>query len=417
MKILIKNIRGLAGVVDATDNRKILRGNELSEYHIIQDAWLAIEEGKIADFGTMANWPGISDWRDLEVIDAEGRFVFPAWCDSHTHLVWAGSREVEFEDRLRGLSYEEIAKRGGGILNSVEKLRSADAAQLIEASLERAYEIIASGTGAVEIKSGYGLDLDSELKMLRVAGEIGQQTPLTIKRTFLGAHALPPEYKNDKQGYIKLLVEQMIPRIASEGLAEYIDAFCERNYFDEKDLSVILEAGVRYGLKPKIHVNQFSVSGGVSVALNYDAVSVDHLEILGKGEAEAIAATDTIATALPLCSLFLGIPYTPARALLNAGAALAIATDFNPGSAPSGNMNLAVSLACIQMKMLPAEAFNAAARNGAAAMELHDTHGSIRIGNQANAFITKPMPSAAFLPYYFGINPVERLILNGQIVK
>jgi imidazolonepropionase len=416
LKILIKNIRGLAGVVDAADNRKMLRGNELSEYHIIQDAWLAIEDGKIADFGTMANWPGISDWRDLEVIDAEGRFVFPAWCDSHTHLVWAGSREVEFEDRLRGLSYEEIAKRGGGILNSVEKLRSADAAQLIEASLERAYEIIASGTGAVEIKSGYGLDLDSELKMLRVAGEIGQQTPLTIKRTFLGAHALPPEYKNDKQGYIKLLVEQMIPRIAGEGLAEYIDAFCERNYFDEKDLSVILEAGVRYGLKPKIHVNQFSVSGGVSVALNYDAVSVDHLEILGEGEAEAIAATDTIATALPLCSLFLGIPYTPARALLNAGAALAIATDFNPGSAPSGNMNLAVSLACIQMKMLPAEAFNAAARNGAAAMELHDTHGSIRIGNQANAFITKPMPSAAFLPYYFGINPVERLILNGQII-
>jgi imidazolonepropionase len=416
LKILIKNIRGLAGVVDATDNRKILRGNELSEYHIILDAWLAIEEGKIADFGTMADWPGISDWRDLEVIDADGRFVFPAWCDSHTHLVWAGSREGEFEDRLHGLSYEEIAKRGGGILNSVDKLRCADAAQLLEASLERAHNIIASGTGAVEIKSGYGLDLDTEIKMLRVAAQTGKQTPLTIKRTFLGAHALPREFKNDKKGYIKLVVEQMIPRIADEGLAEFIDVFCERNYFDAGDLDSILEAGVRRGLKPKVHVNQFSVIGGVSVALKHGAVSVDHLELLGEGEARAIAATDTLATALPICSFFLGIPYTPARELLSAGAALAIATDFNPGSAPSGNMNFAVSLACIQMKMLPAEAFNAAARNGAAAMELQNTHGSIRIGNQANVFITRPMPSAAYLPYYFGVNPVERVILNGQII-
>jgi imidazolonepropionase len=416
LKILIKNIKGLAGVVPEDDRRSALHGAALSDYHILHDSWLAIEDGLIADFGKMEDWPGISNWRDLEIIDAEGKFVFPSWCDSHTHLVWMGSREGEFEDRLRGLSYEEIGKRGGGILNSAQNVRRASEAQLLEEALQRAQEVISTGTGAIEIKSGYGLDLDSELKMLRVAGQIAQQTPLEVKRTFLGAHALPPEYKNDKKGYLKLLTDTMIPAIAGAGLAEYIDAFCERNYFDAHDLDIILEAGAKYGLKPKVHVNQFSVSGGVAVALKHHAVSVDHLELLGEGEASLFKDTDTIATALPVCSFFLGIPYTPVRELIQAGAAVSVATDFNPGSAPCGNMNVAVSLACIQMKMLPAEAFNAASRNGAAAMQLSDTHGSIRIGNTANVFITRPMPSAAFLPYYFGVNPVEKVILKGVLL-
>ena len=410
--LLITEIKILVGVHPA--EVKVLRGNEMGDLPVLKDAWLLLEEGKIKDFGEMASIPSelISHHSQLK---AKGRLVFPSWCDSHTHLVFAESREEEFVMKIKGKSYEEIAANGGGILNSATKLRSATEEYLFEYASRRLDEIIRMGTGAVEIKSGYGLSIEGELKMLRVIRRLKKSSPIPIKATFLGAHAFPMEYKNDHEGYLNLLINKMLPRIADEGLTDYIDVFCEKGFFSVDETSRILDAGARYGLKSKIHANQLSASGAVELGVKCGALSVDHLEVLNDAALNALKNSTTIATLLPACSLFLGIPFADARALINAGIPLAIASDYNPGSAPSGNMNLVVSLACIMQKMLPEEAINAATINGASAMELNATHGSITRGKSANIFITKPMSSIAYLPYSFGSSLVDTIILNGKI--
>lgn len=408
-KMLIKNIRGLVGVHEP--HKQVLKGREMSNLPVISNAWLAIEGGKIADFGQMSEWPGISDWRDLEIIEADGRYVLPAWCDSHTHIVFAGSRVSEFEDRIRGLTYEEIAAKGGGIINSARKLQNTSENELYEAALKRLDDIMHHGTGAVEIKSGYGLTLESELKMLHVIRRLADSHPLTIKATFLGAHAFPPEFKQNPDGYVDLLIREMIPEVARQGLAEYIDVFCESNYFSVEQTRKILEAGLHHGLKPKTHVNQFNSIGGVQASIEYGALSVDHLEVLRDEDVDALMKSDTIPVALPGCSLFIRIPYTPARKLIDAGLPLALATDYNPGSAPSGNMNLVNSLACINMGMTPEEVINASTLNGAFAMGLQHTHGSIAIGKSASLIMTRTIHSPAELMYAFGVNNVERIFL------
>lgn len=377
----------------------------------INDAWLALEDGVIVDYGTMAEWPGISDWRNLEVIEADGRMVLPAWCDSHTHIVYAGSRVGEFVDRIHGLTYEEIAARGGGILNSAGLLKDTPEEVLVESALQRLNHIQALGTGAVEIKSGYGLSLESELKMLRVIDTLRKHSPLTIKATFLGAHAIPTEYKTNPEAYVDLLVDTMIPEVAAQGIAEYIDVFCEQNYFSVAQTERIMEAGVKHGLRPKTHVNQFNAIGGVAASVKYNALSVDHLEVLTAEDIAALQGTDTMPVALPGCSLFIKIPYTPARQIIDAGLPLALATDFNPGSAPSGNMNLVNSLACVYMNMTPNEVINASTLNGAYAMGLHATHGSITIGKKASIIITEPIDQVGAMMYSFGRPCIERVIL------
>lgn len=414
MKLLIKNIRGLVGA--QSESPALLRGAEMRRLPVIENAWMAVENGRIADFGEMHDWPGISDWRDLEVIDADGRFVFPSWCDSHTHLVYAGNREGEFVDRIHGLSYEEIAARGGGILNSADKLRLASEEELYESASQRLREVMRMGTGAIEIKTGYGLTLESELKMLRVIARLKADFALPIKSTFLGAHAYPREYAQNKTAYIDYLLQEMLPNVAAEGLADYIDVFCEKNYFSNEDTDRILEAGARFGLRSKVHVNQFTAAGGIAVCTKHNALSVDHLEVLGEGDVEALLASQTIPVALPGCSLFIRIPYTPGRTIIDAGLPLALATDYNPGSCPSGNMNLVVSLACIHMQLTPEEAINAATVNGAYAMELQHEVGSISPGKAANFFISRNMPSVGFLPYSFGTMPVEQAYVNGRPV-
>jgi imidazolonepropionase len=377
----------------------------------INDAWLALEDGVIVDYGAMAEWPGISDWRNLEVIEADGRMVLPAWCDSHTHIVYAGSRVGEFVDRIHGLTYEEIAARGGGILNSAGLLKDTPEEVLVESALQRLNHIQAIGTGAVEIKSGYGLSLESELKMLRVIDTLRKHSPLTIKATFLGAHAIPTEYKTNPEAYVDLLVDTMIPEVAAQGIAEYIDVFCEQNYFSVAQTERIMEAGVKHGLRPKTHVNQFNAIGGVAASVKYNALSVDHLEVLTAEDIAALQGTDTMPVALPGCSLFIKIPYTPARQIIDAGLPLALATDFNPGSAPSGNMNLVNSLACVYMNMTPNEVINASTLNGAYAMGLHATHGSITIGKKASIIITEPIDQVGAMMYSFGRPCIERVIL------
>jgi imidazolonepropionase len=410
-RILIKNIQSLLGVYD--DAPAKLSGKAMNELPSIDNAWLAIEDGLIADYGTMADWPGISDWRGLEVIEADGRFVLPAWCDSHTHTVYAGSRVGEFVDRIQGLTYEQIAARGGGILNSAALLAVTDEEVLVEAALKRLQEMQAMGTGAVEIKSGYGLTLESELKMLRVIDRLKSLSPLTIKATFLGAHAIPKEYKANPDAYVDHLVEVMIPEVANQRLAEYIDVFCEENYFSVAQTERILEAGAKYGLRPKTHVNQFNAIGGVAASVKYNALSVDHLEVLTDADIEALKGTSTMPVALPGCSLFIKIPYTPARKIIDAGLPLALATDYNPGSAPSGNMNLVNSLACIYMGMTPNEVINASTINGAYAMGLDATHGTITPGKKANIIITEPMDQLGAMMYSFGRNKIERVITGG----
>ncbi len=386
----------------------------MSMLNVLNDAWLWLENGKIKDFGAMDTIPsGIIE--NSTHLSAKDRYVFPSWCDSHTHLVYAASREEEFVMKIKGSSYEEIAASGGGILNSARKLQSSTEDHLFEQSSRRIDEIIRMGTGAVEIKSGYGLNLDSEIKMLRVIRRLRESSPVEIKATFLGAHAFPQEFKSDHEGYINLLINKMLPQIADEGLADYIDVFCEQGFFSVDETSRLLEAGAKYGLKPKIHANQLSASGAVEVGVKHKALSVDHLEVLNKEALEALKNSDTIATLLPSCSLFLGIPFADARALINAGIPVSIASDFNPGSSPSGNMNLVVSLACIRQKMLPEEAINAATINGAAAMELSHSHGSITRGKSANVFITKPLPSIAYYPYSFGSGLIDTIIVNGKI--
>lgn len=412
MKLLIKNIRGLVGARTAAPER--LCGKDMEQLPVLKDAWLAIENGVFADFGSMSDWPGISDWRDLEVVDADGKFVFPSWCDSHSHVVYAGNREQEFVDRIHGLTYEQIAARGGGILKSAMRLREAKEEELVEAAYGRLNEVMAMGTGAIEIKSGYGLDLESELKMLRVIRRLQHEHPLTIRATFLGAHAVPPEFKGQKEAYVQYIIDTMLPAVASEGLADFVDVFCENNYFSNEDTLRIIEAADQFGLPAKIHVNQFTISGGISVAAKSGALSVDHLEVIDQQDIAALQNSRTIPVALPGCSMFLRIPYTPGRQLIDAGLPLALASDFNPGSCPSGNMSLVVSLACIYMGITPEEAVHAATVNGAHAMLLGDQLGAIVPGFKANFFITRNMPSIGFLPYSFGSQLVEEVYIAGK---
>lgn len=407
-RILIKNIKELVQVLD-TNVRK-LSGKEMAHLSTIKNAWLAIEDDLIVGFGKMDDWEGISDWTNLEVIDATGKMVFPTWCDSHTHLVFAASREEEFVDRIKGLTYQEIAAKGGGILNSAKKLQDKSEDELYNDALLRIQEIQQLGTGAVEIKSGYGLTVDSELKMLRVIKRLKENCNITIKATFLGAHAIPTAFKENRTAYIDLIINEMLPTIQKEQLADYIDVFCETNYYTPEETNRILEAGIKIGLTPKIHVNQFTSIGGIQVGIKNKALSVDHLEIMSEQDIIDLSKSEVMPTLLPSCSFFLGIPYAPARELINSGLPLALATDFNPGSTPSGNMNFVISLACINYKITPEEAINAATINAAYAMGIEKTHGSITVGKKASIFITKEIPSIAFIPYYFGSSCVERVI-------
>jgi len=407
--ILIKNIKGLAGILET--NQGPLRGAELSELNCLADAFLAIEDGKISMYGPMTELAGVVDWNNLEVIDAEGKYVLPAFCDSHTHIVFAKTREDEFVDRIKGLSYEEIGKKGGGILNSARKLADMTEADLVADAMKRLELIKALGTGAVEIKSGYGLCVAAELKMLRVIKTLKSKSDLTIKATFLGAHAFPAEYNENQDAYVDLIINEMLPVIVEENLADYIDVFCERNYFTPTQLDRILAAGVAAGLKPKIHVNQFSILGGVGIGVKHGAVSVDHLEELDDNDIKALSGSQTIATALPSCSFFLRIPYTPVLQLLENNVAVALATDYNPGSTPSGNMQFVNSLACVKMRLTPSQAINATTINGAFAMELGEELGSITVGKKANIIITKEIPSLDYIPYSFGENIVEQTLL------
>lgn len=409
MKILFKNLKQLVQVREET--LKSLKGSEMKELPVLSDAWLLIEDGKIADFGKMTDLP---IFEDVSEIDASGKILLPGWIDSHTHIVYAGNREQEFIDRIHGLTYEEIAQKGGGIVNSARKLQETSEDELYLQSETRLKEVMKMGTTAIEIKSGYGLTTDAEIKMLRVIKKLRNNFSLPVKATFLGAHALPPEYKSDKKAYLDLLIEEMMPKISEEGLAEYIDVFCEKGYFSVEDTDRILEAGQKLGLIPKIHVNQFNAIGGIRTAVNHNALSVDHLEVMEQEDIEVLKNSETMPVALPSCSFFLGIPYTPARQILEAGLPLALATDYNPGSTPSGNMNFVISLACIKMRMSPEEAINAATINAAYAMGLLDTHGSITKGKAANLILTEPIPSYGFLPYSFGANHIDSVYINGK---
>ncbi|MBL4641953.1 MAG: imidazolonepropionase [Flavobacteriaceae bacterium] len=408
MATLFKNIKELIQV--RTEAVSFLSGKEMSELPTIKNAFLVVENGLIADFGAMDNCPNNSF---SKVIDSTGKMILPSWCDSHTHIVYAGNREGEFVDRINGLSYEEIANNGGGILNSAKKLQATSEEDLYQQSKARLEEVISLGTGAVEIKSGYGLTVDAELKMLRVIKRLKENYSIPIKATFLGAHAVPKEYKNNKDGYLEMLINDVLPKVAEEDLAEYIDIFCETGYFTVADTELILEAGKKYGLIPKIHVNQFTAIGGVQAGIKYNALSVDHLEEMRDEDIASLQNTTTMPVALPSCSYFLSIPYTPARKMIDAGLPLALATDFNPGSTPSGNMNFVVSTACIKMKMTPEEAINAATINGAYAMGLEHKVGSITKGKQANLILTKPINSYGFIPYSFGVNQIEKVYLKG----
>jgi imidazolonepropionase len=410
MTTLIINIKELLQVRDSSIMK--VSGAEMAVLPIIKNAFLVIKDNLIADFGSMDNVPEI---HTDKTIDATGKIVLPSWCDSHTHIVYAGNREQEFVDRINGLSYEEIANRGGGILNSAKKLNETSEEEIYQQSKARLEEVMRLGTGAVEIKSGYGLTVDGELKMLRVIQRLAQNYPITIKATFLGAHAFPLEFKENHQGYIDLIINEMIPRIAKNNLADFIDAFCETGYFTVEEAQQIMVAGIKFGLKPKIHVNQFNSIGGIQAGIKYNALSVDHLEVMKPEDIEALKNTETMPVALPSCSYFLSIPYTPAREMIAAGLPLALATDYNPGSTPSGNMNFVVATACIKMKMTPEEAINAATINGAYAMGISETHGSITIGKKANLIITKPIPSYYQLPYAFGSNLIEIVLLEGEI--
>lgn len=407
-KILIKNIKGL--VQYGENLPTIRRGAEMKTLPILNNAFLALEDGVIVAYGSMDDWGGITDWRDLEVIDADGKFVLPAFCDSHTHTVFAQSREEEFVDRINGLSYEEIALKGGGILNSARKLADMSEDELFTQAMERIVRLKSYGTGALEIKSGYGLSVDAELKMLRVIKRLKQESGLAIKATFLGAHAFPAEYKENHRGYIDLIINEMIPKIAEEGLADYIDAFCERNYFSVEEMGEILEAGAKHGLRPKVHVNQFSAIGGVKKAVELNALSVDHLEELIDEDIEALKDSGCMATILPSCSHFLSIPFGDARRLMDNDLPVALASDFNPGSTPSGNLQFVWSLACVKMKMTPEEALNALTINSAYAMDLSETHGTISVGKTTPILITKELPNLSYIPYAFGDQHIERII-------
>lgn len=409
MRTLFLNIKELIQIRDATVTK--VSGKEMKVLPTLKNAFLLTENDTIIDFGDMDSLGKIT--ADTTV-DLSGKMILPTWCDSHTHIVYAGNREGEFADRINGLTYEEIAAKGGGILNSAKKLQQTSEEELYEQSSKRLEEIMELGTGAVEIKSGYGLTVDAELKMLRVIQKLKDNYAIPIKATFLGAHTFPKEYQHNKDSYIDLIINEMLPKIATENLAEYIDVFCETGYFSVQQTERILEEGKKFELTPKIHVNQFSIIGGVQTGVKYEALSVDHLEVMNDDDINSLKNTGTMPVALPSCSYFLSIPYAPARKMIEAGLPLALATDYNPGSTPSGNMNFVVSTACIKMKMTPEEAINAATINGAYAMGLFNSHGSITKGKKANFIITKEIPSYGFLPYAFGSNLIDSVYINGK---
>lgn len=412
MSILITNIKELIQVRET--NVTMVSGKEMRVLPTLKNAYLLIDHDTIIEYGSMED---MGTYEVDEIIDATGKLVLPAWCDSHTHIVYAGDRSQEFVDRINGLSYEEIANRGGGILNSAEKLQKTSEDDLFEQSIKRVDDVIKMGTGAIEIKSGYGLTTEAELKMLRVAKRIKRESMAKIKVTFLGAHAFPKKYKDNPKGYIDLIIQEMLPKVVEEDLAEYIDVFCEKGYFSLEDTERILRAATEKRLIPKIHVNQFNTFGGVSLGVKYKALSVDHLEEFTDDDLKSLKGSKTMPVALPSCSYFLSIPYTPARKIIDAGLPLALATDYNPGSTPSGNMNFVVSTACIKMKMTPEEAINAATINGAYAMGISNQYGSICRGKKANVIITKPIESYNYLPYAFGDNHIDTVILHGEVMN
>jgi len=408
---LITNIKQL---VNVREDSRLLRGKELAQLPCIDNAYLIIEDDHIAEYGRMTELPINRQSATGHLVDATGKLVLPTWCDSHTHLVFAASRENEFIDKIKGLTYADIAARGGGILNSARKLNDTSEDELFNLAWKRLEELISLGTGAIEIKSGYGLTVDGELKMLRVIKRLRERSNVTIKATFLGAHTYPAEYKENHAAYIDLIIKDMLPVIAGERLADYIDVFCESGFFSAEETAVICRAGKQYGLKPKIHANQLNLSGGVQAGVALGAISVDHLETMDEDAIRTLANSQTIGALLPGAAFFLRMPFQPARALIDAGCAVAIASDFNPGSCPSGNMNLVVAMSCIQMKMLPEEAINAATINGAWAMECANELGSIGIGKKANLMVTQPVPSLAYLPYAFGSNLIDKVMIKGE---
>ncbi|MCD6178743.1 MAG: imidazolonepropionase [Bacteroidales bacterium] len=412
MSLLIHHIKEL--VLTEEKPKLFYAGKEMANIPTIKNAWIYIEKDKIADFGNMDNIPNIYKNATKE-IDASGKLVFPSYCDSHTHLVYPTSREIEYVDKIKGLSYEEIAKRGGGILNSAKKMAEASEEQLFEDAMLRLNEIIQYGTGAVEIKSGYGLNTENELKMLRVIKRLKEKSPLAIKATFLGAHAVPQDLKSDPSKYVDLVINEMIPQVAAEDLADYIDVFCDTGFFSAEDTDRILNAGMKYGMRAKIHANELDYSGGIQVGVKYNALSVDHLEYTGNKEITALLNTETMPTILPGAAFFLNMPYAPARKMIDAGLPIALASDFNPGSSPSGNMQLIQAMGSILYKMTPEEGIYATTINTAYAMGLAETHGSIARGKQANLFITKEIPNIEFMPYSYGDNKIELVVLNGQI--
>lgn len=410
MKILLTNIKELLQVREVAPNK--VSGPEMKELPTLENAWLLLENDAIKDFG-------VGSPPELEVnttIDCFGKIVLPTWCDSHTHIVYAGNREQEFVDRIKGLTYQEIAEKGGGILNSASKLQTTSEESLFDQSSKRLKEVMKLGTGAIEIKSGYGLTTDAEIKMLRVAKQLDQNFPVSIKTTFLGAHAVPSKFKGKKNDYMDLICDEMLPKIASEGLAEFVDIFCETGYFSVEDTNRLLSEAKKFNLIPKIHVNQFNAIGGIAAGVQHKALSVDHLEVLTDEDVTELLRSETMPVALPSCSYFLSIPYTPGRKIIDAGLPLALATDYNPGSTPSGNMNFVVATACIKMKLTPEEAINAATINGAYAMGLSESHGSITKGKKASVIITKEIPSLGYLPYAFGSNLIDQVIINGELI-
>ncbi len=411
MSILIINIKELVQVRET--NVTIVKGKDMKILPILKNAYVLIEHDTIVEYGLMEDYPG---YEVDDTIDATGKVVLPAWCDSHTHIVFAGNRSQEFVDRINGLTYEEIAARGGGILNSAEKLQNTNEDDLYQQSLKRLNNVIKLGTGAIEIKSGYGLTVEAELKMLRVIKRLNKESQAKIKATLLGAHAIPKDYKDNPKAFVDLVINELIPQVSKQHLADYIDVFCEKGYFSLEDTERILKAGTEHGLIPKIHVNQFNAFGGVALGVKYNALSVDHLEELTSDDIKALKNSNTMPVALPSCSYFLSIPYTPARQLIDAGLPLALATDYNPGSTPSGNMNFVVSTACIKMKLTPEEAINAATINGAYAMGISNQYGSVCRGKKANLIITKEIPNYQYLPYAFGDNLIDKVIINGRIV-
>lgn len=409
MRTLVMNIKSLVQTEETS--REAVCGEAMAEVESINDAYLIVEDDKIADFGKMSE---MKEQNADKIIDAKQCFVLPSFCDSHTHLVYAGSREIEYIDKIRGLSYEEIAKRGGGILNSAKRLQETDENELYEDAYRRLQEIASLGTGAVEIKSGYGLTTEAELKMLRVIRRLKENSPLTIKANFLGAHGVPMEYRGRQGEFVDLVINEMIPLVAKERLADFIDVFCDTGFFTVEETDRMLEAGVRYGLTPKIHANELDYSGGIEVGVKHGALSVDHLECVGDKEIAALKSSKTMPTILPGAAFFLNMPYSPARKMISAGLPVAMASDFNPGSSPSGNMQMIMTFACVNYRLTPQEALNATTINSAYAMGLSQTHGSICRGKKANFYITKQIPTLEYIPYYYGTNKVSRTFLNGK---